>query len=197
MAHITRNGHSINGSNFFNTLGLLSILLLHILVDAPLGLIQPAKHILSSCDELAPPLIRLLVLILIRSPVLLILQSHLSYLIDIDSLGVAIVHALRRHSRKVLTINILCMQPLDMPRVSRDVLLLQLMSGSADPGHPVLDVIEVRHCLCCVHLQLYLCDKIILYRTSRVTKEVVVRVVVVQARGRRNVGRGGISSGRC
>lgn len=62
------------------------------------------------------------------------------------------------------------MQPLDVSRVTRDVLFLQLMGGSTDPSHPVLDVIEVRNCLCCVHLQLYLCDKIILYRTSRVNK---------------------------
>lgn len=106
MAHIARNGHSINRSNFFNTLGLFPELLLHILVDAPLGLIQPAKHILRSCDKLAPSLIRLLVLILIRGPILLILQYLHYYLIDIDSLGMAIVHALSCHSCKVLTVNI-------------------------------------------------------------------------------------------
>ena len=76
MAHVARDGHSINGSDFFNTLGLLSELLLHVLIDAALGLIQPAQHVLRSRDELAPPLIWLLVLILIRGPVLLILSQH-------------------------------------------------------------------------------------------------------------------------
>lgn len=89
------------------------------------------------------------------------------YLVDIDTLRVAIVHTLSCYSCKVFPVNILSKQTLDMACITRDMLFLQLVSGAADPSHPVLDVIEVRDGLGCVHLQLYLCDKIILYRTSR------------------------------
>ena len=110
----------------------------------------------------------------------------------------AVIHALRGHSREVLPVNILGMQPLDVPRVARDVLLLQLVSGSADPSHPVLDVVEVRDGLGSVHLQLYLCDKIILYRTSRIkwVGWVSFKEAVLGPR-KMSVGRGEINNERC
>jgi hypothetical protein len=73
------------------------------------------------------------------------------YVVDSDALRVAVVEALRSHAGEVLSIDVFREEALDVASVARDVLALQLMSGSAEPCDSVLNVLIIRHLFGCVH----------------------------------------------
>lgn len=70
----------------------------------------------------------------------------------VDSLLVAIIHALGCDSGEIFAIHILGEQPVDVALVPGDVLALQFMGGASYPCHSVLDLIKVRNSLCSLHI---------------------------------------------
>jgi hypothetical protein len=114
------------------------------------------QHRLCSRDELAFSLVGLVELTLVAGLVLLILSHIPSYVVDIDAFGVTIVETLGCHSSIVLAIDVLSEKPVDVACVSWNMLSLELVSGAADPGCAVLDVVVIWDLFGCVHCS-YIC----------------------------------------
>ena len=66
--------------------------------------------------------------------------SELLINVDIKPSRVSFVKALTSDSGKVFSMDVLSMQTMDMSRVARDVLPLELMSWAANPSGALLDL---------------------------------------------------------
>eukprot|EP00178_Gracilaria_changii_P020334 TRINITY_DN59041_c0_g1_i1.p2 TRINITY_DN59041_c0_g1~~TRINITY_DN59041_c0_g1_i1.p2 ORF type:complete len:122 (+),score=5.79 TRINITY_DN59041_c0_g1_i1:256-621(+) len=120
------------------------IILLQALVDGLLFGLELSEHGLGCGDEFIFSLIGLIEFIFIAGCVLVII-------LDGDTFGVAIVETFGGDSGEVFSIDILGEETMDVTCVTGDVLSLQLVGGSTDPGDSVLDMVVVGDLFGCVH----------------------------------------------
>ena len=155
MSHVARNGDPIDRRNILDGFGLSLVLILEASIDALLFFFQLAQDGLSGGDKFIFALIGLLELCFVAGGIFVILDRELGYDWDFDAFVVPFVEALGGDSGEVFAVYILGEETVDVAGVTWNVLSLELVAGSADPGDSVLDVVVVRDLLCCVHLQLY------------------------------------------
>lgn len=76
VAHVARNGHSVDRVNLSNTFGLFFVLLLNCMIDCVLGILHLTEHLFCSLYKLGFALVRYVKLVFIRAAVLLFLHCH-------------------------------------------------------------------------------------------------------------------------